>query len=99
MRKRNNETKHLDQDLNCDTVIKTKTIWGPQKLPVGLPGSLKHRLLGLIIQMYIVKVKRAGLELQPEYTQGQFKIPVTSAYAKNPLEIFYYPCAGIGDCQ
>ncbi len=30
--------------------------------------------------MYTIKVKRAGLELQ--YTQGQFKIPITSAKAK-----------------
>ncbi len=30
--------------------------------------------------MYIITVKQAGLEFQ--YTQGQFKIPIISAYAK-----------------
>ena len=68
MRKRNNETKHLDQDLNCDTVIKTKTTWGPQKLPLGLPGSLKHRLLGLYTHM---KFNWAGREFQ--YTHKSAK--------------------------
>ena len=54
------------------------------------------RNLLMIIQMYIIRLKQAGLEFQ--YTQGQCKIPLTLANIKDLLPwtktfklIYWYP--------
>ena len=44
------------------------------------PNGSCHDFIKLPSQMYIITVKRAGLEFQ--YTQGHFKIPIISTYAK-----------------